>query len=869
MHIRAQNAALIVRRLTTADFVQFEVFEVLPPISAVMSAEGRLLCSYPGPAVQIPADIFMDECFLRELSSFLVQMDVDRLDHTSTTDSADDDNSYDSAHPRYISELLVGILRGYGQPAAVDRITKRFGDGVLLGTPNEPRKDMRWWDKLRRWLDLILWTRLEDKRWQRKPWRRSPLWLILRVSLHSSLRAGNLYKAFILFFHAQLLHTCVQRDFPSELLYVMMVKTSRRLSKLGPDASHHVQQFVHGTAEMAKAILSKRWDAFQGVGSIRPTLQLDAIDFVADSHISLDNSYEFLAKMLRSSSRGSSRMQFAPSHEFRLHNVHDFTQFSNGKLTKAITKDQRIATTDFELSVENNLESWIATSANNEDTSIVIASCIEQYFAGAKRLYDANAEDSSLMILTIMDLWVALDRFAIQECPLLKEYSPEIPSEFLHCLLLHRTTALKRALRIEEYLRRRHEEALDVPSVFSNTVSDSSFAVKCFRASRKHQDLYDKIEAHGWKQRAAKRAELASLNQKSESSLARASKMDHEESKDGLGRRVHSTTCQRCQLEEQAKNLKIGVHEWPLPPTTVHAQWVVFELSPPRPFSAWRNITYTILHDIGLPLGSDSWFVEPGTLLEPSLRFKPWAVWHLRFHRVTIASTASQFVNQNVTIPADESSIFVDNGQSFMLFDRQATSRVVESFSETCQAKFCTFPIPKTSPYNRLHRFVSGTQHTPNDIVAAQAHCPDKISLHEFIASSSLRCGPRLQWLNIARELASPSLSFRCEEVHTLITQAAWQLGPLSNGVREWHIDLNNSSFGKALLRELECLLEKNKANWQEEVTVRTIGASRSFDPHSYLIYPQLSSAVDFWLQQWTRMTFLGARVRYCGGLEM
>jgi hypothetical protein len=126
---------------------------------------------------------------------------------------------------------------------------------------------------------------------------------------------------------------------------------------------------------------------------------------------------------------------------------------------------------------------------------------------------------------------------------------------------------------------------------------------------------------------------------------------------------------------------------------------------------------------------------------------------------------------------------------------------------------------------------VSGTQHTPNDILASQADCPEEITLHEFIAFSGLRSGPRLQWLNIARELASPYLSFRREEVHTLVTQAAWQLGPLSDGVREWHIDLNIPSFGNTLLRELESLLEKIRTNWLEEVTVRTIGASDISDP--------------------------------------
>ena len=122
MHIRAQNAALIVRRLSPGDFVQFEVFEVLPQNTAIMSTKGKLLCSYPGPAIQVPADIFMDKSFRQELSLFLVQMDVDCLDSAPTASKAGSVVSEvrESAHPRYISELLVGILRGCGQPAVVD-----------------------------------------------------------------------------------------------------------------------------------------------------------------------------------------------------------------------------------------------------------------------------------------------------------------------------------------------------------------------------------------------------------------------------------------------------------------------------------------------------------------------------------------------------------------------------------------------------------------------------------------------------------------------------------------------------------------------------------------------------------------------------
>jgi len=211
MHIRAQNAALIVRRLATVDFVQFEVFGVFPLIRAEMATEGKLLCSYPGPAIQISTDIFMGECFLRELSSSLVQMNFDHLPPTPSTNFARR-CVHDGApsHPGYISELLVGILRGYGQPAVMDRITKRIGDEVLLDTAGNPP------------LDKPLLRK--DKQGEDKPWRRSLLWLILRVSFQFSLSACGLFKPFILFFHRHLLRTCTHRDFPSELLYVMRVK---------------------------------------------------------------------------------------------------------------------------------------------------------------------------------------------------------------------------------------------------------------------------------------------------------------------------------------------------------------------------------------------------------------------------------------------------------------------------------------------------------------------------------------------------------------------------------------------------------------------------------------------------------------------
>ena len=776
------------RRLATADSVQIEVFEVSPPGSAVMEAEGKLLCSYPGPASQIAADIFMDECFLRELSSFLVQMDVDHLPPppmTSSTQESDDG----SGHPGYISELLVGILRGYGQPAVVDHITKRIGDEVLLSDKS--------WE--------------EDKKPQGKPWRRSPLWLILRVSLQSSLSSTNIYKVFILFFHAHLLRICVrQQVFPSELLYVMRVKMARRLTKLGSRISRDIVQFVHDAATETESLLSKRWTAFQAVEPTNPTSLFHALDFVADVHISLNNSYKYLREALGTASHGSERSQFIPSHGgSRLCDVYDFTRFTNGRLEKAIAVDPRIATADFELSVEKHLESWAAAYRSNDDASEVIASCIQQYYNGASGLYEANPEDNSIMILTIMDLWVALDRITIHQCPLLKEYSPEVPSDFLHCVLLHRSSDLKRALHIEEYLSGRHEEALSVTSVFSSSFNDSCFAVKYFRASEDLQRLNDKITMR------IRRAAVTECALRSK----RASRYD--------AIRWFSVGASYTDAPTLERSLLLAAS----------TQLVAFELSPPRAFSAWRDMTCMILRDIGLHSVTDSrgW---PSLFLDDFPILQSLTAKRQGLPRVTLGFFDHNGWD-NVGNSAEGTPGFLGIGLSLTLFDRSGP-RVVTSSFRPSPATFCTPPIPKSSPYSSLHEFVSSTQHTPNVILAAQADCPDQINLNEFLAFSGLRCGPRLQWFNIARELASPFLSFSREEVHTLITQAVWQLGPLSNGAREWHVDLDISNFGSALLRGSGSLLRMIQANWQEEVTVRTIGTSDSFSPLSSLICPQV-----------------------------
>ena len=82
----------------------------------------------------------------------------------------------------------------------------------------------------------------------------------------------------------------------------------------------------------------------------------------------------------------------------------------------------------------------------------------------------SSPEDISLMLLTIFELWVALDKIVVAQHPLLTRYSPEVKPQLLESsrLLLPKFEQLQRLALIEKYLRRRHTMSEDRSSIFSD-----------------------------------------------------------------------------------------------------------------------------------------------------------------------------------------------------------------------------------------------------------------------------------------------------------------------------------------------------------------------------------------------------------------
>jgi len=221
----------------------------------------------------------------------------------------------------------------------------------------------------------------------------------------------------------------------------------------------------------------------------------------------------------------------------------------------------------------------------------------------------------------------------------------------------------------------------------------------------------------------------------------------------------------------------------------------------------------------------------PPVLLEG---YKGLAAWSQRgtSGRITFGSETKSFLKshyRNVKIPIAEDSVCVNNGLHFGLYDSLRGENVPSSFDINLDS-YCTHRLPE-GLYRHLQYAVAHTAHTHNETIVNQGDCPMNLSIHEHLAFSNLRCGSQLQWKNIARELRANILTFSREEVHTLVTQAAWQIGPLSNdgSIREWHLELGVSDFGLVLIQEAMDLLSHIEANWMEGTTVRSISTSLRF----------------------------------------
>ncbi|KAJ7089853.1 hypothetical protein B0H15DRAFT_839505, partial [Mycena belliarum] len=817
MHIAAQNAGLVLRR-READ-LSMEFFQASPSNAAVTGAVGKLIIQFPAlPRLPLP----VDATFVNSFSALLAELDCtpmeDAIPKSKKAGSAHDELR-DVADIRYISEVVGGLARGLATcvddasalAASTVYVTKRIDDHVL-------------------WDSALL------------PWRRSPKWLIIRVVLQTTLKQWEMpdkygYKAFLTFVLAKTLELARLTDVRHDLLFVMSAKISTRLWKLRSvfDVDLPIRQslpfpisFIEGEMSSVSRLLDKHWKDVQDREAVLSSWEAPTqAQILAAQSFTLPRSSAYLQAVIqRADTFNTEQTDF----DCTALEVHFRSQITTQKEAALLPRGK--TSPDLWLKLldeETRIANWTGTASFEQLSTL--AGLIEEYQTLATSFRSQNPEIFSRLFLLILDLWVMFDKSALQQFPLLRDYSPELSVRSFEPLLLPELSQMRRLHNIELYIKKRRAQATyPTLSVFTFNVHEHSLPSRYFLGDMGLQTLQIEIERQAADHRNQKRQELREASDRHAVMLRERDQHSCQYFTDRFGRYKHDWWhCRRCILQKQADGMSITVFEWPLPENDVLKRLVLFELRLPAVFSIWRDTTYYLAKNHSKsPQTSAS--NTPEVILQNYSQLAPSFASNIPKQRITIASTTNSFLRSHYekhSFPCSETDVILNHPLRYELWETAARQWLGSEFPSIEIRSWCTprFPI---SPYTALSWTADSTIHTPNEVIARQSECPPELSYHEWEALGHLRAGVRLQWRNMMLQIITGVVNLADPAVHLLFRQAAWQAELSTNAgelahFREAHFDLSQEDFGREIVDVLHKRLESISENWKEGWTAATL----------------------------------------------
>ena len=804
LHIRAQNAAVMIWK--ASESVLVTVFELSPSNKAAMSTQGRLRRLFPGPAISIDIDTFVLAEFQDQMVQTLTIMSYQAAPGTAAKvlkASQMHEEIRDTVHPKVVTELFMAWLASIGKPIDLPRLWKNTREEIL-------------WQKVK------------------IPWRRSPLWLLIRVALQTEFKrhatlsnTKSLYKPFMVYLKSQILMRACKQQIPKMVLFCMNAKIVRRLQKLGTSSYVPGLELIHDVIDATHQMISQEWDGILGrTVDIRKMTRHRHSDFTQALYHHLPALDKYLSTISNRRDQESKTIE-QPSSGLVTYSSQTIPCYAHTSNSEYSPYNRMV----FEKWVADHLRSWTASHIYDTDCCPLLEELIYKYHRDASAALCNNPEAYGDMILTILELWVASDTAATSICPLLADYDPGIPYQVLTALILPFISQMERLCSIETYLKSRVNCAkYKNGSIFQDYGTSNCFSVNYFKQSGKHQELKTAIEEQASRDRKAK---IEELNQKVRDykSLMR----QHQDAnceyytvivdwRNQLSEEQHSSHCLKCAYRDRANSLEIQIHEWPLPRSENEAKSVVFELHLPSWFRAWRDTTLFLLlnvirnkHEIErYPQSSyalrsyqglASYFKDSGRNQRVCLlsEAKP----HIATHR------RSKILNNSV-----ESDVCLNNGLRYMYFDLSRNNFLGRLRTTDDVPLACTYELPKASSSLKPYIFqpvATPSRVYPNCIIAGQDSCPQDMSLDEFKGLATIPLGNRVVWLNVLVELSMPSVNLRKAEATIVILQSILRAGPSQEGtvLRQSHEIANDPAFCSKMLTQLQTSTLRIKKNWE------------------------------------------------------
>lgn len=805
--------------------IVFEVFELSPTNEVVVSTKGCLRRHFPQAAVSISLKTFgkydFKDAFATTLAKMSHQVVAETVPQTIKAEQSHDEER-DTTDPRIVTEFLMSFLRANGSAAQVSGMWKRTREEVLWSHPHKT------------------------------PWRRTAIWLLIRVSLQltfsrlssnpSSGSPLDLYKRFQIFLMSRILPAACHQQFSSHFLYAMNSKMAQRILKLGLETQEDWMKPVAREMQATTNRIEKRWRA------IRETDEKN-LNITRLSNLNVEEDLPFLLPELDSYIQSISQrqqlnilMEFEPNSQL-LTTVPDcLPSLDDIKSDDPYLIYHLLAFEDW---VENCLDSWLQARMADENTTKAVNHIMRKYHSLAMVEYVDIPEGVSVMILTLVELWIACDKSAIVVHPQLADYDNEVPEGIFCSLLFRLGKDLARLYRAEEYLGRRSASAepKGFPSIFTSFGRPRSFSVRYFASSRRLLSLQSRIEKHAQAQRNKKLDELEELKAKYRRLMKKydEGKCENKTSEDEDGDEFieHHPQCGRCAFKNEAIAISIQVHEWPLPAKKLEAQSVVFELDPPLAFCAWRDCTAFLINSVLRCLPSEKGQPRAKHTLANYHGLQKYKVDKVSEQTVMLLSedkpheSMHRRKRKGTIISTTEEDVCVNNGLRWKYYssdlqlllvgrDEGRNESSINTFSATDDiSRLCTFELPDraASVQEFLHRPANRPDgHEPNVVIASQHRCPPHFALDEFRSLCSLPLGQNIQWMNVLVQLSVPSVDWKKAETALFIRQISQQVGPRSEDIKSPRASfemLKDPRFVRSVLDNLEVSLNRVKENWE------------------------------------------------------
>ena len=822
LHVAIQNSGLIIRKAAGEYIV--ETFEASPPAAEVLAAEKALQWDFPSCAVSVPSAVFEEASFQACLAEFLEKASVEPIKNFAAVTFKARSNAFesrDTATPAVVGQLLMALLEANGRKHKAMLTRKRVHDDVCWGDGAE------------------------------NPWRRSPTWLILRVGIQRSLcflLGGHIgllhYKFFICFVLSSISkEVCVKGSFPPDRIAFARTKLARRVAKLQQQKgmatpqvfetidslfSNYGKEFTN-TLRTLNDRLSQDWSQVRSRATKKISLLPRRAD-PSDTTLSLYHSQAILHRILGEALFGRPPVDVHLEERYRKSS--QYSTWATMESHDNLSASDYLHLADFERMLRSDVKKPYGRVVHKDlDQSCVdLQHEIQNYQRFASLAYKSDPEHLSLMLITLLEMWRAMDSIALVLYPLLADYEPEFPRDILYPLHVAQLSDLRRVQGIENYLERRRTVAKPTcPSIFRDVLPES-FAVRYFDQSEEMQQLAARIDAADERARAQKEEEWTRKCSEYETVMKQAAEttcLFIEDAYDPLKRRHDDRSCLKHYLERRGAKMRIQVHEALLPSDGTHIKAVVFELLLPKGFAAWRDATWQLIQ-----LGRQNTMADR----EPQISLCGYQGLQAYFRptgsSITLASRTKSFLNTHyaqVPFPMTLDQVCLPHGLKYGIFDYSRnlwTSRHLErpSFADVCVPY-----VPSKSVYRSLRRYFHPTFDdkplSANEIIASQTHCPNSLTIIEYTAFQDLRLGNRIQWIRLVRELASSNLNFGTLEVGILVTELALVVGPPDEQslLRASHWVFQDLSFCTALTAQIKRRLEGVAANWREGQTVECL----------------------------------------------